>query len=315
MSNYRQDAAHTTPLDTKEPPTHHCIASEPAQGRIQLGDWHLETINGGSFLIDGGVMFGVVPRTLWSNTMTPDESNRIRVACHCMLARRGRQTVLVDTGYGGKYGPLDRKFYGMESGEPIVDSLAARGLAVEDIDLVVMSHLHFDHAGGATRRDPHHRLVPTFPRARYVIGRLEWEDATSGAAELHTAYWTDNLAPLEAAGLVELIDGDAEILPGLRTTLTGGHTRGHLLVRFEGGGQMLAYLGDLCPTTAHLRRMWHTAYDTYPLDTRRRKPQLLGEAADRGWWVVWNHDPRVAVGRIARHPKREFVLVEPPPRG
>lgn len=277
---------------------------------MQLGDWHLETVNGGSFLIDGGVMFGVVPRSLWSSVVTPDEANRIRVACHCVLARNGRQTVLVDTGYGGKYGPLDRKFYGMEPGEPLLDSLAARGLSAEDIDLVVMSHLHFDHAGGGTRRDLHRRLAPTFPRAKYMVGRMEWEDATSGSPELQTAYWSDNLAPLEASGQLGFIDGNAEILPGLRCCVTGGHTRGHLLVRFEGAGQTLAYIGDVCPTTNHVRRMWHTAYDTYPLDTRRRKPQLLGEAADRHWWIVWNHDLQVAVSRVQRHPKREFVIVE-----
>lgn len=280
---------------------------------MQLGAWHLEIVNGGSFLIDGGVMFGVVPKHLWSNVQTPDESNRIRVACHCVLARNGRQTVLVDTGYGSKYGPLDRKFYGMEPGDPLLESLATVGLAADDIDIVLMSHLHFDHAGGGTRWDLQRRLVPTFPRAKYFIGRMEWEDATSDRPELRTAYWTDNLAPLEDAGQVELIDDNAEILPGLRTCVTGGHTRGHLLVRFDGGGQTLAYIGDLCPTTAHLRRMWHTAYDVYPLDTRRRKPQLLAEAAERRWWVVWNHDAKVAVSRVQVHPKREFVIVEPNP--
>jgi glyoxylase-like metal-dependent hydrolase (beta-lactamase superfamily II) len=278
---------------------------------MQLGDWQLELVNGGSFLIDGGVMFGVVPKHLWSSVQPPDESNRIRCACHCVLARNGRQTVLVDTGYGGKYGPLDRKFYGMEPGEPLLESLAAVGVSADEIDIVVMGHLHFDHAGGGTRRGVDHRLTPTFPRAKYFIGRMEWEDATGGSPELQTAYWADNLGPLEAAGRVVLMDGNAEILPGLRACVTGGHTRGHLVVRFEADGQTLAYVGDLCPTTAHLRRMWHTAYDTYPLETRCRKPQLLGEAADRRWWIVWNHDPKVAVSRVARHPKREFVIVEP----
>ncbi len=278
---------------------------------MQLGAWRLETISGGSFLIDGGALFGVVPRSLWSTVIAPDESNRIRVGCHCLLARNGRQTVLVDTGYGGKYGLLDRKFYGMEPGEPLLDSLAARGVEPDEIDLVVMSHLHFDHAGGGTRRDYQRRLVPTFPRAQYAIGRLEWEDATSGSPELQTAYWADNLAPLEAAGQVQLVDDNAELLPGLRVRLTGGHCRGHLAIRFDGAAQTLVYLGDLCPSTAHVRRMWHTAYDTYPLVTRRYKPQLLGEAADRGWWLVWNHDPHTAISRIQRHPKREFAIVDP----
>jgi glyoxylase-like metal-dependent hydrolase (beta-lactamase superfamily II) len=278
---------------------------------MQLGEWQLEIVSGGTFWIDGGVMFGLVPRALWTNVSAPDESNRILCADHCILARNGRQTVLVDTGYGGKYGLLDRKFYGMESGEPLVENLAARGLSPEDIDLVVFSHLHFDHVGGASRRDLHGRIVPAFPKAKYFVGRMEWEDAASGMLELQTAYSPEHLAPLEACGRLVLMDDGSEVVPGLRACLTGGHTRGHLSLRFESGGQTLVYLGDLCPTTNHLRRMWHTAYDTYPLDTRRRKPHLLGEAADRGWWIVWNHDPKVAVSRLQRHPKREFVVVEP----
>jgi len=169
--------------------------------------------------------------------------------------------------------------------------------------------LHFDHVGGATRLDPQRRLVPTFPRARYVIGRLEWEDATGGALELETAY-PDNLTPLTETGQAVLVEGDAEIVPGLRARLTGGHTRGHLSLVFESGGQTALYIGDLCPTTAHLRQMWCLAYDTYPLDTRRNKPQLLGEAAEGQWLVLWPHDPKVAAGRVVRHPKREFDVVE-----
>jgi len=276
---------------------------------MQLGDWQLDTVSGGSFGIDGGVMFGVVPKTLWSGVATADESNRIRVANNCVLARNGRQTILIDAGYGGKYAPLDRKFYGLEPGEPLVESLAALGVATEQVDMVVMSHLHFDHAGGLTRYTPKRELVLTFPRARHFVGRIEWDDAVQ-CAEVQTAYSPENLGPLEASGQLVLIDGNAEIVPGLRACMTGGHTRGHLSLRFESGGEVAAYLGDFCPTTHHVRRMWHTAYDTYPLETRRRKPQVLGEAADRRWWILWNHDPKIAVSRVERHPKREFIITE-----
>lgn len=281
---------------------------------MHLGNWQLDTINGGVFRLDGGVMFGVVPRTLWKTVAPPDSLNRIQCANNCVLARDGEHTVLVDTGYGGKFSPLERRFYSMEEGQPLVDGLAALGIAPDDVDTVVLSHLHFDHVCGATRFDEQKRRVPVFPRARHIVGRLEWEDATGGSAELETAYPLADILPLYEAGLMLVVDDGQELLPGLRGHVTGGHTRGHMALIFESGGQTAAYLGDLCPSTAHLRRMWHLAYDTYPMETRRRKPEWLGRAADEGWFVLWNHDPRVAVSRVARDPKREFVAVEPKAR-
>ena len=164
---------------------------------------------------------GVVPRTLWSQVIAPDDQNRVRCGGHCLLARDGRHTVLVDTGYGGKYDLLDRRFYAMEQGEPLLASLAALKVAPEEIDTVVFSHLHFDHAGGATRYDR--------PAARAHLPQGPPRDRPLGmgrrparAAGLQTAYNADNLLPLEQAGLVDLVDGNCEVLPGLRTRITGG---------------------------------------------------------------------------------------------
>jgi glyoxylase-like metal-dependent hydrolase (beta-lactamase superfamily II) len=280
---------------------------------MHFGDWQLDTINGGTFWLDGGVMFGVVPKSLWQNLAPADSLNRIRCANNCVLARDGRHTVLIDTGYGGKFPPLDRKFYAMESGEPLVAGLAAVGVAPDDIDTVIFSHLHFDHVCGATRLDASGRRVPIFSRARHLVGRLEWEDATNGSPELCSAYPIDDILPLYEAGLMMVVDDGHEFVPGLRGHITGGHTRGHMALFFESGGQTAAYLGDICPSTAHLRRMWHLAYDTFPVETRRRKPELLGRAADEQWWILWNHDPRVAVSRVARDAKREFIPVDPQP--
>jgi glyoxylase-like metal-dependent hydrolase (beta-lactamase superfamily II) len=278
---------------------------------VNLGNWQLDTVDGGAISLDGGVIYGIVPRMLWEKVTPPDERNRLRYRNNCVLARDGRHTVLVDTGYGGKYAPLDRKFYEFDPGEPLLESLASLGVAPEEIDTVVFSHLHFDHAGGATRYDERRRLVPTFPRARHVIGRLEWEDALSRAPELDKAYPMENVAPLEQAAQIRLIEGGEEIVPGLRARLTGGHTRGHLALMFESQGQTALYLSDLCPTTHHLRRTWCLAYDTNLLQTRRQKPQLLAEAADSEWLVLWYHDPHVAAARVVGHPKREFEVVEP----
>lgn len=281
---------------------------------MHLGNWQLDSLNGGLFRLDGGVMFGVVPKSIWKNAAPCDEQNRIACANNCLLARDGRHTVLIDTGYGGKFALLDRKFYSMEEGEPLIAALAAIGVAPEDIDTVVFSHLHFDHVCGATRFDATGRRVPIFPKARHLVGRIEWEDATGRKSELETAYPLDDILPLYDNGLMMILEDGQEIVPGLRCEVTGGHTRGHLACFFTSGGQTAAYLGDICPSTVHLRRMWHLAYDTYPLDTRRRKPELLTRAAQEGWWIFWNHDPRVAISRVAPDAKREFVAVDAIPR-
>jgi glyoxylase-like metal-dependent hydrolase (beta-lactamase superfamily II) len=277
---------------------------------MNLGNWQLDTINGGTFSIDGGVAFGIVPKPLWSNLIAPDANNRVRLGANCLLARDGRHTVLVDAGYGDKYGKLDRNFWELESGNPIVDNLAALGVAPEDVDLVVMTHLHWDHAGGLTRYNDQRTIVPTFPNARYVIGRDEWDDALGQSPELESAYPLQNLTPLADAGLVDLIDGDEEIVPGLRARQTGGHTRGHLAFSFASAGQTAFFIGDVCATALHFHPMWNLSYDTYPLVTRKVKPQLLGEAADGNWWVIWPHDIRTPAGRVQRHGKRGFEVVD-----
>ena len=275
---------------------------------MQLGAWQLDAVSGGSFWLDGGAMFGVVPKPMWQRVAPPDEANRIPMATNCLLARDGRHTVLVDTGYGGKEPPRRRELFNLEAGEPLVAHLAALGVSPEQIDLVVFSHLHFDHAGGATRLDEQGRLAIVFPRARFVAQQGEWLDAVSGLPELRGSYPLENLLPLQDSGRLELIDGDVEIVPGLRSRVTGGHTRRHQSLVFDSAGQTACFVGDLCPTTAHLRSLWCMAYDVYPLETRRCKPQFLGQAADEGWHLFWDHDPRIVSCRIERHAEREFVI-------
>jgi glyoxylase-like metal-dependent hydrolase (beta-lactamase superfamily II) len=277
---------------------------------LRLGPWQLDTVSGGQFWLDAGVMFGIIPKTVWQGVTPPDEQNRIPVGIHCVLARSDEQTVLIDTGYGDKLAPLDRSAHAIEPTPSMLESLAALGVTPADIDLVVLTHLHWDHAGGATSFTADRRLIPTFPRATYFVNRMEWEDATSGLPELAGSYPTENFLPLADSGQLVLVDGEVEIAPGLWTRPTGGHTRGHQALLFESGNEGALYLGDICPVVPNLRRMWVTAYDHYPLETRRRKPQMLGEAADRGWWVLWDHEPTVAVSRLARHPGRDFVITD-----
>lgn len=277
---------------------------------MQLGQWQLDTISGGRFLLDAGVMYGVVPKTVWQSVTPADEFNRIPFAIHCVLARSKSQTILIDTGYGNKLSVLDRKAHMTEAIDPLVSSLAAFGVSPAEISAVVFTHLHWDHAGGATKLDEKRQLHPTFPNAVYFVNRLEWEDAVSGAPELSGSYALENIEPFQKTGQLVLVDDDVEIAPGLWTRVTGGHTRGHQSLIFESGDQAAIYLGDICPAITHVRRMWGAAYDLYPVETRRRKPLLLGEAADKNWWVLWDHDPAIAVSRIERHAKREFVIAE-----
>jgi glyoxylase-like metal-dependent hydrolase (beta-lactamase superfamily II) len=276
---------------------------------MQLGNWQLDSINGGHIRLDGGVMFGVVPRALWQNIVTPDDLNRVPCANRCVLARDGKHTVLLDTGYGGKHPRLDRRFYEMEDGEPLLRGLAALGIDGDQIDTVVLSHLHFDHVCGATRLGHHGQRALTFPHARHVVGRIEWLEATSGAPELDSAYPHEDIWPLYESGQLFVVDDGQEVVPGIRARLTGGHTRGHMAYVLESQGDTAVFLGDICPTAAHLRTMWHLAYDLYPLETRKMKPRLLGEAADNNWWLLWYHDVNIAASRVARDPRREFVPI------
>ena len=277
---------------------------------MNLGAWQLDTISGGTFRPDGGAMFGIVPKPLWERLAPADERNRILLHTNCVLARDGKHTLLIDTGYGGKLSEKEREIHAAQAGEPLIKNLALHGVAPEDINLVVFSHLHFDHVGGGTRRAQDGAIVPAFPNARYIVQRGEWEDATGGASELAGAYPLENLLPLQDAGRIDFIDGDVEIVPGLRSLVTAGHTRRHQAVIFESGFQYAIYLGDLCPTSAHMRTLWGMGYDVDPLETRRRKPSILGRAADEAWLVLWDHDPHMAACRLKRDEKREFVAIE-----
>lgn len=278
---------------------------------MQIGNWRLDLISGGRFRIDGGVMYGIVPRTVWESLAEPlDEQHRTLVDTHCILARDGQHVVLIDTGYGGKHSPLDRKVNDLQAGEPILEGLSRLGIAPPDVTHVLFSHLHFDHAGGATRWDNHRSAVPTFPQARHWVHRWEWEDATGGAAEIRAAFPLQNLIPLSDAGLVDVFQDDGELLPGLSARCTGGHTRGHTCYWFEHKADSLLFIGDICPTSAHVRPQWHTSYELYPMQTRRIKPQLLQEASERGTWIVWNHDRRVPVSRVKCCTQQEFTIVD-----
>jgi glyoxylase-like metal-dependent hydrolase (beta-lactamase superfamily II) len=271
---------------------------------MKIGDYEVRALLDGYFALDGGAMFGVVPRPIWEKTNPPDERNRIRLALRTLLIRAPGRNILVDTGIGEKFSAKHADIYGIDhSRGTVVDALAAEaGLAPSDVTDVVVTHLHFDHAGGATRRDAGGGLAPTFPRARIWIQRANWEWAVAPNEREKASYLAENFRPLEAAGQIELLDGEAEIAPGVSVLVSDGHTRGQQLVRVSSGGRTLLYPGDLVPTASHLKLPYTMAYDIDPLSVMREKKDLLSRAAREGWVVCFEHDPDLAACTVAPGP-------------
>ncbi|MCL7971143.1 MAG: MBL fold metallo-hydrolase [marine benthic group bacterium] len=263
----------------------------------------VRAVDAGSLWLDGGAMFGVVPKPLWSRRAAPDERNRIPLAMRCLLVQTDESTVLIDTGLGDKEGEKFRGIYRVSNdGDParLQSSLADLDVAPEDVDVVVATHLHFDHAGGGTVRRADGSLGPAFPSARYVVNRAEYEFARRDNERIRASYMADNFEPLASAGVLDLVDDGAEIVPGIRYVPTPGHTPGHQSVRIDLGDEVLLFLADLVPTVAHLPLPWIMGYDVEPLVTLESKRETLTRAADRGWWLAFEHDPVVAWGRAVK---------------
>lgn len=278
------------------------------QASIFIGDIQLIFVSGGRLWIDGGNMFGVVPRAMWEKVSPPDEQNRIQLDTICIVVRTANSLGLIDTGYGGKASSKQRQRHNLDEGVPLARNLAAIGVAPDEIDWVILTHLHFDHAGGVTYVDVDDRLRLMFPRARHVVQRTEWEDAMSNLPELAGAY-PDNLGPLEEARLLDLVDGEAQVVRGVRTQLTGAHTRGHQIVRIISNDESAVCLADMCPTTAHLRTFWTMAYDQFPLSVRREKPIILNDIVDNDRIALFSHDPQIAAARLARASDDEWSVI------
>jgi methylmalonyl-CoA epimerase len=278
--------------------------------RFLLGDLELISVTDGFFRLDGGAMFGVVPKVLWGKRTVADESNRILLGLRPLVVR-GARTLIIDAGIGDKEAREgQQKFidqYGVDRTRSLDDSLAEAGLAPEDIDIVLATHLHFDHAGGFTVRDGAGRLRPRFPRARYVVRRGEWLDATHPNERNRASYLADNFLPLEESGVLELVDDDQTIMPGVTVRRTGGHTMHHQMVLIESGGRTAAFVADMMPTTAHVPEPWIMGYDLHPLDTLAAKKAFLRDAVDRGVLVFFEHDPETAAGYVVERDGRRRV--------
>lgn len=266
---------------------------------MRIGEIEVQVISGGAFKLDGGAMFGIIPRPLWSRLYAPDEKGRIQLDANCLLVRTADEVVLVDTGNGPKMGEKDRAIFDLAPGEALLENLAAAGVQPEEITTVLLTHLHMDHVGGATRLEGE-EVVPAFPNARYVVHRREWEDALHNRSHMRASYRLENLIPLERSGQLRLLDGETEVAPGVNVQVTGGHTPGHQRVLIRSGEEGLLYPADVCPTAGHLRPPYNMAYDLDPYRTMHAKAELLAQAADHGWWVVFDHEPERKAVRLRR---------------
>ncbi len=274
--------------------------------RVTIGDFELVSLYDGFIHFDGGAMFGTVPRPLWEKKAPPDTRNRITLAMRPLLVR-GVRTMLIDAGLGSKQDEKFLDIYGVDRSRSLDAALADAGVTREEIDLVVATHLHFDHAGGFTTRGRDGRVRPAFPRAQYVVRRGEWEDATHPHARNRASYVADDFVPLAEAGVLLLVDEDQTIMPGVRVQRTGGHTMHHQLVAIESNGATAAFVGDLMPTTAHVPDPWIMGYDLYPVDTLAAKQRFAADAAARGTLVFFEHDPNIAAGYIRESNGRRTV--------
>jgi glyoxylase-like metal-dependent hydrolase (beta-lactamase superfamily II) len=253
------------------------------------GDFELSIFSDGIYPLDGGAFFGVVPKIMWSRKVTSDERNYVQAGLNSLLIRTGKQNVLVETGMGNKLSDRMVKFYGQPA--QLLASLAAGGVAPEDIDVVINTHLHFDHCGWNTvRKDG--KIVPTFPRAKYYAPEGEWQYARRPSERDAISYIPENYDPLVQSGQMTLLKGGEEIVPGISVKTFPGHTAHMQAVIVESGGRTACYISDLIPTMAHIDLTWGMAFDLYPLETIESKKQYYARAVPEKWLTVFTHDAR-----------------------
>lgn len=277
---------------------------------LKIGPYEICPVPTGVFGLDGGAMFGTVPKVLWEKSNPPDEKNRIKMEARGLLLKSPGCNILIDCGngadfvlkYGDKLGPKFAEMYNMEaSGPTLLKSLAAQGIRPEDVHHVILTHLHFDHAGGATtERDG--KLVPTFPKAKYYVQRANLETAAKPNLRERASYYPANFQPLIDAGVLQILEGpQTELLPGISTLISNGHTSGQQMVKVSDGVKTLLYCGDVVPTSSHVRTPWLMGYDLHPLLLMEEKQKVLSEAADHSWYLFFEHDPYCDSASIVRN--------------
>ena len=276
---------------------------------MRIGQFEVVTLSDGTFALDGGQMFGVVPKTLWEKKLAADARNRVRLGLTSALVLAGRHRILIETGIGNKLDAKHSDIYGIERSTTLIEALGEHGLTPADIDMVINTHLHFDHCGWNTRRDGS-RTVPTFPRATYFIQRGEWEHAGQPNERDRGSYLEEFF--MSAESQTELLEGNAEIIPGIRVEVFPGHTRHLQGVWIESEGERALFISDLVPTRAHLPYPWIMSFDLYPMETLATKKRLLPELARQRVRVIFPHDPGLSWSRVAERNGRIEAVPEAP---
>ena len=275
---------------------------------MHLGEIEVLYLDGGAFALDGGAMFGVVPKVLWEKKSPPDEKNRIRMRANSLLVRSAGKIIIVETGNGTQWDPKLRAIYAIQDGDPLIGSLAKAALRPDQVDLVINTHLHFDHAGGDTRL-LNGRIIPTFPNARYIVQRGELAHAMSPTERDRASYFPEHLQAISREGLWQLVEGNHEILPGISVERIPGHNADIQAVKISGGSKTLAFVADLFPTRHHIQLPWIMAYDLYPLQTLETKRHWLPRIVEGGWIVVFGQDPDAAAATL--HERGGKIEIEP----
>jgi methylmalonyl-CoA epimerase len=298
-------AAHGVLVELKEPAPK--VEMFRTVGRHALGSFELITLADGFFALDGGSMFGTVPRVLWEKRLPPDDANRIPLSMRPLIVRSDRHTLIIDGGCGDKWDAKNRGIFKMDRRYHLDHALAEAGVAPEDIDIALASHLHWDHVGGFTKIDKSGAVVPRFPNAKYIAHRAEWEDATHPHERSRASYVRQDFVPLQDAGVLTLVEDGAEIIPGVKYRRSGGHCAHHQVVTVESGGMTAVFTADMYPTSVHVPDPWLMGYDLYPMDTLAFKRAFAREAIERNYLVFFEHDPSLAAGYLREKDGKRFV--------
>lgn len=285
--------------------------------KIRLGNFELFFLRNGSFWLDGGGCFGIVPKIIWRKLVYADELNRVKLDSNSLLIRTDEHNILIDPGLGNKYSEKQKKIFRIENKPSIDQSLTELGITSDDIDIVIATHLHFDHIGAFTKYDNQsdiqgdRNIVPSFPNAIHYIQKGEWQEAISPNERTKGTYFITNYMPLMDAGLVKLIEGNQEICPGISVEITGGHTKYHQIVFIKSQANIAVYLGDIMPTANHIKVAYTTGFDLYPVEVMRKKRELYQRAIDENWIVCLDHDSKNCAGYIRQTPDAKNYTFQP----
>jgi glyoxylase-like metal-dependent hydrolase (beta-lactamase superfamily II) len=271
--------------------------------KITIGDFELTSLSDGIYHLDGGGFFGVVPKPLWSKRIPSDENNRVPTGLNSVLIRADDKNILIETGIGNKLPDKMAQIYGQPA--KLLDNLHAAGLSPDDIDIVINTHLHFDHCGWNTIRR-NGAITATFPKATYYVQEGEWKHAHENQRDA-VSYLTDNYDSLVASGQMELLRGDCEIVPGISVQVFPGHTRDMQAVIIKGGGKTACYISDLIPTNAHVELNWVMAFDLYPLETIESRKHYYSRAIPERWLTMFTHDPEIPWAYVEKDERRKIV--------